>query len=53
LQIQVLRFWESMAAVTGFAGSTLQAAVVHPAAQAALLSFDKTVEHYTVQQYHA
>jgi heme-degrading monooxygenase HmoA len=52
VQIHVLTFWESMAAITGFAGNTPQAAVVHPAAQAALLNFNTTVDHYEVQQYH-
>jgi heme-degrading monooxygenase HmoA len=52
VQIHVLTFWGSMAAITGFARNTPQAAVVHPAAQAALLNFNKTVDHYEAQQYH-
>lgn len=53
VQIHVLTFWESMAAITSFAGNTPQAAVVDPAAQAALVNFDKTVDHYEAQQHHA
>jgi heme-degrading monooxygenase HmoA len=53
VQIHVLTFWESMADITGFAGNTLRAAVVDPAAQAVLLNFDKTVDHYEAQQHHA
>jgi heme-degrading monooxygenase HmoA len=53
VQIHVLTFWESMAAVTSFAGNTPQAAVVDRAAQAILLDFDQTVDHYEAEQHHA
>ena len=53
VRIHVLTFWESMAAIIGFAGNRPNAAVVHPAAQTVLLKFDKTVDHYVVQQYPA
>lgn len=49
VRIHVLTLWESMAAITRFAGDTPRAAVVEPAARAALLSFDETVEHYEAQ----
>ena len=50
VQIHVLTFWESMAAITGFAGNTPRAAVVDAAAQAILLDFDQTVDHYEAEQ---
>jgi hypothetical protein len=53
VQIHVLTFWESMAAITGFAGNTPQAAVVDSAAQAVLLNFDQTVDHYEAELHHA
>lgn len=49
VQIHVLTLWESMAAVTGFAGDPPNVAVVEPAARAVLLSFDETVEHYETE----
>lgn len=53
VQIHVLTFWESMAAITDFAGTTPRAAVVDPAAQAALLSFDQRVDHYEAEVHDA
>ena len=53
VQIHVLTFCESMAAVTGFAGNTPRVAVVDAAAQAILLDFDQTVDHYEAEQHHA
>ncbi len=53
IQIHVLTFWDSMDAITAFAGNTPQAAVVEPAARAALLNFSKTVDHYEAQQHSA
>ncbi|MGC4811175.1 hypothetical protein ACLQ29_11670 [Micromonospora sp. DT228] len=41
-----------MAAIIGFASDTPQAAVVDPAAQAALLNFDQTVDHYETELHH-
>jgi heme-degrading monooxygenase HmoA len=52
VQIHVLTFWESMAAVSGFTGNSPQTAVVHPAARAALVTADDTVDHYKVRQHH-
>ena len=51
VQLHVLTFWDSMASVTGFAGETPGAAVVHPDALAVLLTFDRTVDHYEAQQH--
>jgi len=53
VQIHVLTFWESMAAITGFAGDTPQSAVVDAAAQAVLSAFDRTVDHYEAEQHYA
>jgi heme-degrading monooxygenase HmoA len=52
VQIHVLTFWESMAAIVSFAGDTPQAAVVDPVAQAALSTFDQTVVHYETEPHH-
>jgi heme-degrading monooxygenase HmoA len=46
IRITVLTLWESMAAVEGFAGPDQDAAVVEPAARAALADFDTRVEHF-------
>src|ERR1043166_4488997 len=40
--------WESMQAIEQFAGTTTDVAVVDPAAQAALVSYDHIVLHYEV-----
>ncbi len=40
--------WDSLEAITRFAGANLDHAVVEPAAQAALASYDPTVTHHTV-----
>ncbi len=40
--------WESMDAIRQFAGAEVEKAVVEPEAAAALVSFDRTVEHYEV-----
>jgi len=44
----VLTRWESMDAIRRFAGSDAEKAVVEPAGQAALASFDAFVRHYEV-----
>ena len=46
IRITVLTLWDSMASVEGFAGSDREAAVVEPAARAALADFDTRVEHF-------
>ena len=38
--------WESLAAVRGFAGDTIDRAVVEPEARAVLSSFDDVVRHF-------
>ena len=48
VEVLVLTIWESMEAVAAFAGKRTGKAVVAPAAQALLESFDTTVEHYEV-----
>ncbi|HEX2618833.1 MAG TPA: hypothetical protein VHL11_01765 [Phototrophicaceae bacterium] len=48
VELTVLTFWESMDAIRGFAGDDVERAVVEPAAQAVLRSFDSRVTHYEV-----
>ena len=48
VELTVITLWESLDAVRGFAGANLERAVVEPAAQAVLRSFDSTVTHYEV-----
>jgi heme-degrading monooxygenase HmoA len=47
-ELQVLTLWDSLEAISRFAGANLEHAVVEPAAQAALASYDPTVTHHTV-----
>lgn len=48
VELTVITFWESMDAIRRFAGEQVEVAVVAPAAQAVLRSFDTTVTHYDV-----
>jgi heme-degrading monooxygenase HmoA len=48
VEIVVLTFWSSMQAVEAFAGPTPDVAVVEPEAQAVLLDYDHTVQHYEI-----
>jgi heme-degrading monooxygenase HmoA len=48
VELQVLTLWDSPEAIRGFAGSSLERAVVEPVAQAALATYDTTVTHHTV-----
>jgi heme-degrading monooxygenase HmoA len=48
VRLQVLTLWDSLEAIRSFAGASLENAVVEPAAQAALVSYDSTVVHHTV-----
>lgn len=48
IEFLVLTFWESMEAVRAFAGEQPELAVVEPEARAALVRFDRTVQHYEV-----
>jgi heme-degrading monooxygenase HmoA len=46
--IQVLTRWRSIEAIRGFSGDDVNMAVVEPAAQAVLSSYDDVVTHFTV-----
>jgi heme-degrading monooxygenase HmoA len=48
IEFLVLTLWDSMEAVHAFAGEQPEQAVVEPEARAALVRFDKTVQHYEV-----
>jgi len=48
VEILVLTRWRSMEALRGFAGATVEKAVVEPGAAAALIDFDAVVQHYEV-----
>jgi heme-degrading monooxygenase HmoA len=48
VELQVLTLWDSLEAISRFVGGNLDHAVVEPAAQAALASYDLTVTHHTV-----
>jgi heme-degrading monooxygenase HmoA len=48
IEFLVLTRWASMAAIRAFAGSDVAKAVVEPQAIAALVDYDRTVEHYEV-----
>ena len=48
VELQVLTLWDSLGAISRFAGTDLEHAVVEPAAQAVLASYDPTVTHHTV-----
>lgn len=50
--IQVITRWESLAKIEAFAGADVETAVVEPAAQAALLDYARTVDHYTITATH-
>jgi heme-degrading monooxygenase HmoA len=48
VELIVLTLWETMEAIHKFAGNAADEAVVEPAAQAVLASFDRQVQHYEV-----
>lgn len=48
LEFLVLTRWRSMEAISAFAGAHPDLAVVEPAAVAALIDFDRSVQHYDV-----
>jgi heme-degrading monooxygenase HmoA len=48
VRLQVLTLWDSLEAIRSFAGANLENAVVEPAAQAVLVTYDSTVTHHTV-----
>jgi heme-degrading monooxygenase HmoA len=48
VQLQVLTLWDSLEAISGFAGEDLDRAVVEPHAQAVLSAYDTAVTHHAV-----
>jgi hypothetical protein len=48
VELTVHTFWASRAAIRAFAGDDITVSVVEPAAQTALLDFDRTASHRTV-----
>jgi heme-degrading monooxygenase HmoA len=46
VELEVLTFWQSMAAIRRFAGADTERAVVEDDAKAVLTSFDTRVEHF-------
>jgi heme-degrading monooxygenase HmoA len=50
VEFMVLTLWESMGAVKKFAGTSVDRAVIAPAAQTMLERFDSTVRHYEIVQ---
>jgi heme-degrading monooxygenase HmoA len=47
VEILVLTVWQSLDAITAFAGPYRESAVVHPAAAALLTDYDHRVRHFT------
>lgn len=47
-ELQVMTLWDSIEAITAFAGSDIDKAVVEPEAQAVLKTYDREVRHYDV-----
>ena len=48
VEFLVLTRWASMEAIRGFAGADVEKAVIEPAAERALSSFDAHVRHYEI-----
>ena len=48
VEFLVLTRWQSIDSIEAFAGSDVTRAIVEPGAVAALLDFDKTVQHFEV-----
>ena len=48
VELVVLTLWDTMDAIQTFAGKNANQAVVEPAAEAVLESFDRNVQHYEV-----
>ncbi len=48
VEILVITWWRSLAAIRGFAGADLERAVVSDEARAVLKKFDRRVRHYEV-----
>jgi heme-degrading monooxygenase HmoA len=47
-EFQIATVWDSLEAIVGFAGEQIDVAVVPPAAQALLSSYDRHVVHYEI-----
>ena len=52
VEVTVITRWASLDAIRAFAGETITAAVVHPAAAALLIDFDRQVVHCEVALEH-
>src|SRR5258707_15219280 len=50
VEFLTITLWDSIETIRGFAGDPVDAAVVEPAARAALLEFDAFPRHYEVRQ---
>ena len=50
VEFLVMTFWDSMAAIRGFAGADPERAVVEPEARAVLAEYDNFVRHYEVER---
>jgi heme-degrading monooxygenase HmoA len=48
VELTVMTLWESMDTIRKFAGENVENAVVAPAAQAVLRTFEKTVTHHEI-----
>jgi heme-degrading monooxygenase HmoA len=48
VEILILTVWKSFDAIAAFAGPDIESAVVHPAAAALLIEFDRRVRHFTL-----
>src|SRR5215470_12476659 len=48
VEILVITSWNSLESIKGFAGTDMEAAVVHPAAAALLTDYDRHVHHFNV-----
>ena len=48
-ELQVVTLWESLDAIRAFAGPHIEAAVVPPAVQAMMVTYDREVAHYEVR----
>ena len=48
IEILVQTIWQSLEAITAFAGPDREAAVVHPAAAALLTTLDRRVRHFNL-----
>lgn len=53
VDIEVHTLWESLDVIRAFAGDDLDTAVVEPEAIAAVITYEKTVSHFTAKEYEA